>query len=160
MHPCQGPPNSGIIVSNEDEYRETLADLYGADERTHPPIEDAWFANAASTSQGKPVAKAVLAKLNTNEEIVITTPKMIIGRVASEKYKPIVDYSIETNSMISRFHAVVLYKDQEFYLIDCGASNKSYVNGRELAINEERVLHNGDIVKLANEKFCFRRLEG
>ncbi len=103
--------------------------------------------------------KAVLTKISTNEEIVITTPKMIIGRAASENIKPIVDYSIISNSMISRLHAVIMNKNDEFYIIDCGALNKTYLNGAELKINEKYKLHDGDIIRLANEKFRFRRSE-
>lgn len=159
MNACLGEPDDSVVVSDEDEYRETLADLFGVDERRNPPIDDTLFIKIQSEQEGETVAKAVLVKLTTNEEIAITTPKMIIGRAVSEKNRPIVDYSIETNSMISRFHAVVLYRNQEYYLVDCGAVNKSYLNGEELAINEEYLLHDGDIIKLANEKFRFRRLE-
>ncbi|MBO5744546.1 MAG: TIR domain-containing protein [Clostridia bacterium] len=158
MSTCLGEPNDSVIVSDEDEYRETLADLFGADERRSPPIDDALFIKIQSEQESDQVVKAVLVKLTTNEEISITTPKMIIGRVISDKSKPIVDYSIETNSMISRIHAVVLFKNKEYYLVDCGSVNKSYLNGDELQINEERLLHDGDIIKLANEKFRFRIL--
>ena len=82
---------------------------------------------------------------------------MIIGRAVSEKNKPVVDYSIETNSMVSRLHAVILYKNGEFYLVDCGAINKTYLNSKELKANEEYLLRDGDIVRFANEKFRFGR---
>ncbi len=155
---CIGVPDESICVSDENEYVESLADLYGADERKIPPLEDALFAKAGN-EEDVIMPKAVLKKLTTNEEIEITTPKMIIGRAMSEKNKPVVDYSIETNSMVSRIHAVIVYKNKEFYLIDCGAVNKTYLNGEELKINEEYLLHDGDVVKLANEKFCFKRIE-
>ncbi len=155
---CGGNPDDTICVSDENEYVETLADLYGVDERRIPPLEDALFAKAGN-EENIIMPKAILKKLTTNEEIEITTPKMIIGRAMSEKNKPIVDYSIETNSMVSRIHAVIVYKNKEFYLIDCGAVNKTYLNGEELKINEEYLLHDGDVVKLANEKFCFKRIE-
>ena len=103
--------------------------------------------------------KAVLVKFTTNEKIAILTPKMVIGRVVSEKNKAIVDYSIETNSMVSRFHAVITYKNKEFYIIDCGALNKTFLNSDELDINKEYMLHDGDVIKFANEKFCFRIFE-
>lgn len=103
--------------------------------------------------------RAILKKLTTNEEIEITLPKMIIGRAVSEKQKPIVDFSIDTNSMISRIHAVIRYKDGEFYLIDCGAVNKTYLNGEELDVNDEYLLRDNDTLKLANEKYIFLRTE-
>ncbi len=103
--------------------------------------------------------KAVLIKLTTNEEIEVLTPKMIIGRGNSEKIKPIVDYSIESNSLISRLHAVIFYKEEEYYLVDCGALNKTYLNSEELNINEAYLLNDGDIIKFANEKYRFRRSE-
>lgn len=159
MSLCLGEPDDSIEVSDENKYRETLADLFGADERRAPVIDDALFEKVRLEEEGEFVPKAVLLKLTTNEEIAISTPKMIIGRVVSEKNKPIVDYSIETNSMISRFHAVILYKNKEFFLVDCGAVNKTFLNSEELNINEEYLLRDGDIIKFANEKFRFRRLE-
>lgn len=159
INPCLGEPDNSIEVSDENKYRETLADLFGADERKSPVIDDALFIKIQADEEGVNLPKAVLIKLTTNEEIAISTPKMIIGRAVSEKNKPIVDYSIETNSMISRFHAVIIFKNKEFYLIDCGAVNKTFLNSEELEINKEYLLHDGDLIKLANEKFHFRRLE-
>lgn len=159
MNLCLGIPDSSIEISDENEYKETLADLYGVDERRNPVIDDALFIESQTEEEGVNLPKAVLIKLTTNEEIEVSIPKMIIGRVVSEKNKPIVDYSIETNSMISRFHAVIIYKNREFYLIDCGAVNKTFLNSDALDINREYLLHDGDVIKLANEKFRFRRLE-
>ena len=159
LKPCLGEPDDTIVVSDENEYKENLADWFGVDERRTPPIDEAALIKAQSEEEDEVVPKAVLIKLTTHEEIEIATPKMIIGRAVSEKNKPIVDYSIETNSLISRFHAVILWKNNEFYLVDCGAVNKTYLNSEELNINQEYLLHDGDIIKLANEKFRFRRLE-
>ena len=159
MNMCLGEPDNSIVVSDEDKYRETLADLFGADEHRKPVIDDAAFMEQQTDEGEVNLPRAVLIKITTNEEIKISTPKMIIGRAVSEKSKPIVDYSIETNSMISRFHAVITLKNKEFYLVDCGAVNKTFLNGEELEINKEYLLHDGDVIKLANEKFRFRRLE-
>lgn len=160
MNLCLGEPDAGIEVSDENKYKETLADLFGADERREGVIDDARFIKMRQTGEEREyLPKAVLIKLTTNEEIAISPPKMIIGRVASEKNKPIIDYSIETNSMISRFHAAIIYKNREFYLVDCGAVNKTFLNSDELDINKEYLLRDGDVIKLANEKFRFRRLE-
>lgn len=159
LQPCFGEPDASVVVSDDNEYKENLADWFGVDERRTPPIDEALLFRAQSEEEEIIVPKAVLIKLTTHEEIKIATPKMIIGRAVSEKNKPIVDYSIETNSLISRFHAVILWKNNEFYLVDCGAVNKTFLNSEELNINEEYLLHDGDIIKLANEKFRFRRLE-
>lgn len=159
LQPCFGEPDASIVVSDEEQYKENLADWFGVDQRRTPPIEEAELIRARSEEEDTIVPKAVLIKLTTHEEIKVTIPKMIIGRAVTEQSKPIVDYSIETNSMISRFHAVILWKNNEFYLVDCGAVNKTYLNSEELNINQEYLLHDGDIIKLANEKFHFRRLE-
>lgn len=159
MNQCLGNPDDSIVVSDEQKYKETLADLFGADERRKAMIDDAEFIEPQIGEEGANLPKAVLIKITTNEEIEISMPKMIIGRVVSEKNKPIVDYSIKTNSMISRFHAVIIFKNKEFYLVDCGAVNKTFLNSEELEINKEYLLHDGDVIKLANEKFRFRRLE-
>lgn len=156
LAPCRGEPDHAVVVADEEAYKETLVDLYGVDDRCAPPLDDAVFFEAA---EGEPVPKATLTKFTNHDIIDVTVPKMIVGRAISEKIKPIVDYSIETNSMVSRFHAVIVYKEREFYLIDCGAVNKTYLNGRELVLNREYLLHDGDILKLANEKFRFHRFE-
>jgi len=159
MNLCLGEPNDSIEVSDENKYKETLADLCGADERKTLIIDDMTFIKNREEEELKNMSKAFLTKYTTNEKIEISIPKMIIGRAISEKNKPIIDYSIETNSMISRFHAVIIYKNKEFYLVDCGAVNKTFLNCEELDINKEYLLHDGDVIKLANEKYCFQKIE-
>ena len=46
MSRCLGDPNDSIEVSDENEYAETLADLYGADERKKPVIPYAALAES------------------------------------------------------------------------------------------------------------------
>ena len=103
--------------------------------------------------------KAFLIKMTTNEKTEVVTPKMIIGRSSSEKERPVVDHSADANLMVSRIHAVILYKDEEYYLVDCGALNKTFLNDEELAVNAEYILHDNDVLRFANEKYRFRRSE-
>ena len=47
MNLCLGEPNYSIEVSDENKYNDTLADLFGIDERRKPPIDDAIFIKAS-----------------------------------------------------------------------------------------------------------------
>ncbi|KAM3106002.1 FHA domain-containing protein [Phormidesmis sp. 146-33] len=54
---------------------------------------------------------------------------------------------------MSRRHAVILYADRQFYLLDLNSMNGSYVNGDR--VKQRQVLQDGDQVCLGHTKFSF-----
>ena len=64
------------------------------------------------------------------------------------------DYCIE-NTAVSRIHAEIVRRDQNYYLKDLRSRNHTFLNGAELMSNEERLLKDGDVILFADEKFTF-----
>ncbi|MBQ6380011.1 MAG: trypsin-like peptidase domain-containing protein [Clostridia bacterium] len=93
---------------------------------------------------------ACLINLSTNERVAITKPYFKIGKDASR-----VDYCVK-NPAVSRFHASIVTKGNQYYLIDNATTNHTYVNGSMISPNVEIRIFNGAKITLADEKFEFR----
>ncbi len=91
-----------------------------------------------------------VVRLKTNERIPINTGIFKIG-----KQKGAVDYCITDNRAVSRVHAVILYRDGQYYITDTGSTNHTFVNGNVLMSNTENSLTPGTKFSLANEEFEF-----
>lgn len=51
---------------------------------------------------------------------------------------------------VSRRHASIVRKDGSLYLVDLGSPNGTFLNGQKLAPNQERILRDGDDVRLGH----------
>ncbi len=98
------------------------------------------------------VKSAWLLRSKTNEKIDLMRDETKLGRSDTK-----CDYAIIGNSAIGRYHARIVFKEDEFYLIDNTSTNKTFLNGNMLVPEEEYKLAEGDIVRLANEKFIFHK---
>lgn len=96
-------------------------------------------------------AAATLVRTKNGEQIQIRKQVFKIGK---ERVK--VDYCITDNNTISRVHAQIVYRDNEYYITDNQSKNFTYVNGNKLMANQEMKLRNGDKIKLSDEEFEFR----
>lgn len=99
------------------------------------------------------VREPFLIRKKTGEKIPINKPVFRIG-----KERSFVDYFIADNTAISRSHANIITKNQVYYVTDTNSTNHTYVNGKLIASNVETPISSGDIIKLANEEFCFELL--
>lgn len=94
--------------------------------------------------------RAYLIRSSTNEKIMIYKDVFTMGK--GEKN---VDYMITDNNAVSRIHADILTRGTRFFVMDHGATNKTYINGIVLPEHAEVELPDGAILKLANEEFVF-----
>ena len=69
------------------------------------------------------------------------------------------DCCISGNSAVGRLHAVIVKKDNEYYLSDNNSTNKTFLNSKELIPEKAYLLKNGDRIRLANENFTFWKKE-
>jgi len=77
------------------------------------------------------------AKLKFNgREMILSKGVTTIGR-ASDNF-----ISFSDDSNISRYHAEIESRDEDFYVVDLGSSNGTAVNGAR--VSDERLLKNGD----------------
>lgn len=91
-----------------------------------------------------------LIREKTNEKISVNKPSFRIG--AERKY---VDYWVNDNSTVSRSHADIITKDKRYYIIDLNSTNKTYVDNRAIAVQQEVELYNETRIRLSNEDFVF-----
>ena len=93
-----------------------------------------------------------LIRKKTGDNIILCKPETTFGKDSLH-----VDYCIRDNSAISRVHAVFTVNAQGVCIVDKNSTNGTFVNGTKLGANESRMLNKGDIVRLANEEFEYRK---
>lgn len=86
--------------------------------------------------------------LETND-IPINGKEVIIGKVAS-----ITTVQIDSK-VISRMHAKIYKKEEEWKIVDLLSTNGTYLNGKRLKAEEEYALKEGDKVKFADLEYVF-----
>ena len=92
-----------------------------------------------------------LIRQKNNEKIMINKPVFRIG-----KEKSYVDYFVGDNPAISRSHANIISRDDQFFIMDTNSKNHTYVNGMIIPANEEVKIDHGAVIVLANESFEFK----
>ncbi len=95
---------------------------------------------------------ATLCRILTDEKISIDKPVFRIGKERSYS-----DYFVSGNDKVSRSHADIITRDQQYYIRDLGSTNKTYINGQVVPAQQEVELYDGDRIRLANEEFEFHR---
>ncbi|MBR2048768.1 MAG: FHA domain-containing protein [Oscillospiraceae bacterium] len=95
-------------------------------------------------------SEAYLIRQSTQEKTLVNKALFRIGKEQSY-----VDYCISNNSAISRSHATILKKGEDYFIVDTNSTNHTYVNGKMIQSNVETRLSHGDTVRLANEDFEF-----
>lgn len=101
------------------------------------------------TSQAQ-IIKPYLLRIKNNERIELNKPVFRIG-----KERSYVDYFVSDNTAVSRSHANIINKDNEFYIVDTNSTNHTYVNGSMIQSNVETKIKHGTKIRLANEDFEF-----
>lgn len=92
-----------------------------------------------------------LERLSTGETIDIDKDTFNIGKDP----KALLDYIIN-DKRISRRHASIIHRNGNYFIVDLGSKNHTYVNGNMLISNMEQILNNGDKIRIAVEEFIFR----
>lgn len=105
---------------------------------------------SAGTSMEKTISPH-LVRMRTQEKIIINKEIFRIG-----KEKSFVDYCISDNMAISRSHAHLVNRNEEFYIVDTNSTNHTFVNGEMIPSNQEVLLSDGVTVTLGNEVFKFK----
>ncbi len=93
---------------------------------------------------------AYLIRHKNGERVLVNKDVFHIG-----KEKSIADYFISDNSAISRKHAEIVKRNNEYYIIDTNSTNHIYVNGIRIPCNVETHIISGTEIILADERFDF-----
>ena len=82
---------------------------------------------------------------------MINKPVFKIGKASRG-----VDYRVNGNGAISRQHAIILHKGDEYFIKDNKSTNHTYVNDVEVKDEEEVALKDNSKIKLGDEEFIFK----
>lgn len=94
--------------------------------------------------------KLCLRYMGTDQklEFTITDEKFVLGR---SPYRA--DGQISGNLRVGNVHCTIWRRNQQYYAEDMQSRNGTYINGVMLKAGEQSLLHQGDILKLADSSF-------
>lgn len=149
--------NDGTVIqfhNQIDMMEEAALDELTVDMRS--VIQEDDFDNTIDLSQYQIIQEdnnyPKLTRLATNEEIKINKAVFRIG-----KSSDCVDYAIKDNKSISRIHADIIQRENNYFIVDQGSKNHTYVNDNCIQQRWEAQINDGDHIKLSNEEFIFHR---
>ncbi len=99
--------------------------------------------------------KAWIVRVKTDEIISLKQDRIKLGRSET-----MADYQLLGNSSIGRVHAMVLNRDEKYYIVDNNSKNGTFLNSKKLDPDSEYELADGDSIRLANEMFVFYQTGG
>lgn len=91
-----------------------------------------------------------LMRVKNNERIPLNKPVFRVG-----KERSYVDYFVGDNTAVSRSHANIITKEEQYFVVDTNSTNHTFVNGVMISSNQAVEIFNGDKIRLANEEFEF-----
>ena len=98
------------------------------------------------------VANGWLERPDTGEQIWLKQEKTVFGRD-----RTVSDIAITGFDGVSRQHGAVLNRDDQYYLVDMGSRNGTFVDGHRLAKHEKVLLVDGQTIRFGNATYTFRK---
>lgn len=134
-----------LAKKNSDRY-EKVSDLVRAFQQVWMP-QTGTKTFSSSTLESIPDAPVFLAENGTS--FPLTSDKAVIGRNSSTKniVNDIDLTKFDTKKIISRRHAMIQRKNDQFLLYDLNSRNGTFVNGKRISSREPYVLQPGDVVE-------------
>ena len=102
----------------------------------------------AATSAGAGSIRLVACDAPYPFEISISENDVLIGKKAD-----LVDKAIEYNGAISRRHCRIVKQNGNFFIMDEGSANGTFVNGNRVDMGQQIPIKSGDTIHLANSEF-------
>ena len=148
---CNSLAGQDVMSKNKDKTnREALRETHDAT----PPGDEEAFANTKVISRGKFTEKIYFAERayfeilrgdGRNEIIELGDGDVIVGR------SPECDIRLAVDS-VSRKHARVIFRNEDYHIEDLNSTNGVYVNGVRVV---KCVLRNNDQVEIGGVKIIF-----
>ncbi|SCY84369.1 DUF6382 domain-containing protein [Alkaliphilus peptidifermentans] len=85
------------------------------------------------------------------EKTVIDTKKFIVGKLIDH-----VDFVISSRA-VSRIHAEIFFREDEYYLLDLNSKNGTFVNGKQISSNKPYKINDNDTINFADREYRFTR---
>lgn len=150
-----GVVNNDININPPPKIEEAYPDLIPIEENIY---EKTTVLNpqVASNDQNNKVQNNVythpyLVRKKTQEKIVISKEVFKLGQ--EPKY---VDYLCANNPAVSRSHADIISRNNEYFVRDNNSTNGTFVNKVRITSNQEVKIKHEDEIVLADEVFEFR----
>jgi len=157
---CQSENPPGSIFCSE-----CGAQLISADMTTQNIRTDQVRATASTEAPGAPTPPTYLAETAWGSIHLMDSGQILpldkrneytLGRISEgQPVMPDIDltsYNAYANG-VSRIHASIRRDGKRVIIMDLGSANGSFVNGKRLTSNTERLLGHGDVVALGKLKF-------
>jgi len=150
---CQDDEVGGTVclIEEDDEIGGTVCLVEDAQDEVGTVVlgveEDDEDCGATTILVIEEKKEAVLIHVKDGERKVVSNDNFSIGK------SKVNDYCIKGNSAVSRKHATIISRDDEFYLLDCKSTNGTFLNDSRLQEGEETLLEDGDKIVLADEEF-------
>lgn len=134
------PPSFGGEISSDTT-------VLGAAAMPNAPVIDGGMTTLSGQLNG-----GTLIRKKTGENIAITKNDFCIGKDDLR-----CDYCIKDNNTISRQHVIIRISGNAAYIEDSNSKNGSFLNGYMLIPGQPQELRDGDVIKLANDEFVYKK---
>lgn len=95
-----------------------------------------------------------LLRKSNGQAVKINKPEYLIGKNPNQA-----DLFISDNKAVSRKHAGIVWKNNEYYVCDLGSVNGTYVKDKKIPEGILVKLNDGDSLRLADEEFIIQILD-
>lgn len=137
------------LAKQSSERYEKVSDLVQAFKQVCMP-QASFKTTSSSTLTLSPATPCL--RTDNGASFPLVSDKSIIGRNSSAK-NIINDIDLtryDTQKIVSRRHAMIQRKGDEFWLYDLNSRNGTFVNGKRLSPREAHILKMGDVVEFGN----------
>ncbi len=125
------------------------SEIYESYERTIL-MDDVNDGDDSYTIQLEQSGTAKLIRKTDNRVYTLYEGNNVFGSGAEAQYR------ISGNKAISRTHAIIARQGDMYFLIDHGSTNGTFLDGKRLSADSREQIHDGAVIKFANEEFEFR----
>lgn len=148
--------NRASIVKNTQEELKAAEEASTEPENEETPAEEEIPEDSGEVKEPvktAPIPKVnpYLIRVNTEERIMITKQTFKLGKASMG-----VDYTVKGNGAISRVHAIITNKDDDYYIKDNKSTNHTFVNGKVIEEGESELLTHDCKIVLGDEEFIFK----
>ena len=148
--------NRASIVKNTQEELKAAEEASTEPENQETPAEEEIPEDSSEVKEpvkAAPIPKVnpYLIRVNTEERIMITKQTFKLGKASMG-----VDYTVKGNGAISRVHAIITNKEDEYYIKDNKSTNHTFVNGKVIEDGESELLTHDCKIVLGDEEFIFK----
>ncbi len=137
------------LAKKSNERYENVSDLVRAFKQACLPQTET---QAISSSTLDSISSTPLLMTENGASFPLTSDRFIIGRNSSTKniLNDIDLTPYDTKKIISRRHAMIQRKGNEFLLYDLNSRNGTFVNGKRISPREPYVLKGGDVLEFGD----------